>query len=101
MQALEEQGVSTGVVSMPCWELFDAQDQDYRDAVLIPGTARVAVEAAVKMGWERYLGDAGIFVGMSDYGLSGAADALYRHFGITPEAVVSAALKSCHNNPCP
>ena len=99
--ALEEQGVSTAVVSMPCWELFDAQDQDYRDAVLVPGTVRVAVEAAVKMGWERYLGDAGIFVGMSDYGLSGPAEALYRHFGITPEAVVSAALESCHNNPCP
>lgn len=92
-QQLEEKGISTAVVSMPCWEMFDAQDQIYRDQVLMPGTIRVAIEAAVKMGWERYLGDDGVFIGMSDYGLSGPADALYRHFGIHSESVVSAVLK--------
>jgi transketolase len=59
--------------------------------VLCPETTTVAIEAAVKFGWERYLGSRGKFVGMSDFGLSGPADELYRHFGITPEAVVQAA----------
>ncbi len=93
---LEQQGVSTAVVSMPCWELFDLQDQSYRDQVLVPGSAKVAVEAAVKMGWERYLGDSGEFIGMRDYGLSGPAEELYHHFGITYQAVVSAALQIVH-----
>ena len=92
-EELEQKRISTAVISMPCWELFDAQDQAYRDQVLVPGTQKVAIEAAVKMGWERYLGDQGIFIGMSDYGLSGPAEALYRHFGITPEAIVEAFLK--------
>ena len=92
-QQLEEKGISTAVVSMPCWELFDAQGQTYQDQVLMPGSVRVAIEAAVKMGCVRYLGDNGVFIGMSDYGLSGPADALYRHFGIHSENVVSAALK--------
>ena len=91
---LEKQGVSTAVVSMPCWELFDAQDQAYREQVLRTDTVKVGVEAAVKMGWERYLGDGGVFIGMSDYGLSGPADALYQHFGITADGVVKAALHS-------
>ena len=93
-EELERNGISTAVISMPCWELFNAQDQTYRDQVLVPGTKKVAIEAAVKMGWEHYLGDQGVFIGMSDYGLSGPAEALYRHFGITPEAVVKAALES-------
>ncbi len=89
---LESQGVSTAVVSMPCWELFDGQDQAYREQVLGASTVKVAIEAAVKMGWERYLGDQGVFIGMRDYGLSGPADALYRHFGITTDVAVKAAL---------
>jgi len=94
---LEVLGLSTAVVSMPCWELFNAQDQSYQDEILQPGTTTVAVEAAVKFGWERYLGNGGKFVGMSDYGLSGSADALYQHFGITPEAVVQAVLTAIPN----
>jgi transketolase len=90
-EQLEAQGISTAVISMPCWELFDAQPESYRNQVLCPETRTVAIEAAVKFGWERYLGSRGRFVGMSDYGLSGPADELYRHFGITPEAVVQAA----------
>jgi transketolase len=86
--ALEAEGVPTAVVSMPCWELFERQDDAYRAAVLGPGTIRVGIEAAVRLGWDRYLGAEGGFVGMSGFGTSGAEDALYRHFGITPEAVV-------------
>ncbi|MBT9290682.1 transketolase [Hyphomicrobiaceae bacterium 22] len=87
---LQAEGVPTAVVSMPCWELFEAQPADYRAAVLGAGTVRVAVEAAVKFGWERWIGEAGGFVGMTGFGASGPADALYRHFGVTAEAVVAA-----------
>jgi transketolase len=90
-RALQAEGVPTAVVSMPCWELFDGQDATYRSAVLGPGAARVAVEAALRFGWDRYLGEHGAFVGMRGFGASGSADALYRHFGITAEAVVAAA----------
>ena len=90
-RALQAGGVPTAVVSMPCWELFEAQDATYRRAVLGPGTARVAVEAALRFGWDRWLGERGAFVGMSGFGASGPADVLYRHFGITAEAVVAAA----------
>jgi transketolase len=88
---LQAEGISTAVVSMPCWELFDAQDVAYRSSVLRPGTVRVAVEAAVRFGWERYLGDDGGFVGMKGFGASGPADVLYEHFGITPAAIVAEA----------
>ena len=89
-QTLQADGVPTAVVSMPCWELFDEQDAAYRDAVLAPGSARVAVEAAISQGWERYLGEAGGFVGMDSFGASAPAGQLYPHFGITPENVVAA-----------
>ena len=91
-QRLQAKGISTAVVSMPCWELFDKQDAAYRDRVLGPGTVRVAVEAAVKFGWERWIGDNGGFVGMSSFGASGPGDELYAHFGITAQAVEDAAL---------
>jgi transketolase len=89
---LQTRGIPTAVVSMPCWELFDAQGDAYRLAVLQPGTVRVAVEAAVRFGWDRYLGDSGDFVGMTGFGASGSPIALYEHFGITPEAVVAAVM---------
>ena len=91
-EQLEALGVSTAVISMPCWELFDRQQASYHAEVLCPGTTTVAIEAAVKLGWERYLGNSGRFIGMSDYGLSGPADALYEHFGITAEKVTEAVL---------
>ena len=91
-EQLEALGVSTAVVSMPCWELFDRQQASYHAEVLCPGTTTVAIEAAVKLGWERFLGNNGRFIGMSDYGLSGPADALYEHFGITAEKVTEAVL---------
>ena len=79
-------------MSLPCWELFDEQDESYRAEVLPPAVpARVAVEAGVRMGWDRYLGSRGRFVGMSSFGASAPFKALYEHFGITAEAVVAAA----------
>jgi transketolase len=85
---LTADGVRTRVVSMPCWELFDEQDQAYRDSVLPPAvTARVAVEAGVRQGWDRYLGTGGRFVGMSSFGASAPFDELYEHFGITADNV--------------
>ncbi len=88
---LEADGIATAVVSMPCWERFDAQDQAYRQSVLGPGSVRVAVEAAIMQGWEKYTGDNGDTVGMTGFGASAPADELYEHFGITAEAVVAAA----------
>jgi transketolase len=88
--ALARDGVRAAVVSMPCWELFAAQPAAYRDAVL--GSApRVAVEAAVGFGWERWLGPSGIFVGMQSFGASAPAAKLYEHFGITAAKVAEAA----------
>jgi len=77
------------VVSMPSWELFDAQPADYRKSVL-GFTPRIAIEAAVSQGWEKYLGEAGAFIGMTGFGASAPAGELYKHFGITAEAVVAA-----------
>ena len=75
---------------MPCWELFERQPVPYRSAVL--GNApRVAVEAGVSFGWERWLGDKGAFVGMTGFGASAPAPKLYEHFGITPASVAEAA----------
>ena len=90
---LEQQGISTAVVSMPCWELFEQQDAAYRRSVLMPGSVRVGIEAATRFGWDRYLGDTGRFVGMTGFGASGPANTLYEHFGITPQALVREALQ--------
>ena len=85
----------TAVVSMPSWELFAGQDAAYQAQVLGAGTVRVACEAALRFGWDRWLFAAGAaggdFVGMTGFGASGPADVLYGHFGITPEAVANAA----------
>jgi transketolase len=87
---LRAQGKRAAVVSMPCWELFEAQTADYRESVL--GFApRVGVEAAVRLGWDRWLGEKSAFIGMADFGASGPAGALYKHFGITAQAVADAA----------
>ena len=86
---LEADGIATAVVSMPCWELFNAQDPAYRDRVLGDAKGiRIGIEAAVRQGWDAYLGIEGGFIGMTGFGASGPADELYRHFGITVEAVV-------------
>ncbi len=88
---LQGEGIPTAVVSMPCWEVFAEQDGAYRESVLGAGTVRVAVEAACGMGWDRWIGDGGAFVGMDGFGASAPAPKLYQHFGITADALVAAA----------
>jgi transketolase len=86
-------GIAANVVSMPCWELFDAQPAVYRASVLGDNTVKVAIEAAVSFGWEKYIGADGAFIGMSGFGASAPAGDLFKHFGITAEAVAAAAKK--------
>ncbi|PRY24182.1 transketolase [Aliiruegeria haliotis] len=93
-ETLEAQGVPTAVVSVPCWERFEQQEPAYRAEVIGRGTARVAVEAAVGLGWERFIGEDGSFIGMSTFGASAPEDELFEHFGITPEAVVGSVLRA-------
>ncbi len=90
-ESLADDGVNIRVVSMPSWELFDKQPQDYKDEVLPPEvTARVSVEAGIADGWEKYTGNAGRVIGMKTFGASGPAGVLFEKFGFTPEAVVKA-----------
>ncbi|MBL8564917.1 MAG: transketolase [Hyphomicrobiaceae bacterium] len=87
---LAKEGIRAAVVSMPCWELFASQDAAYRASVL--GSApRVAIEAASGLGWERWTGDKGAFIGMTGFGASAPAPQLYEHFGITAEKMADAA----------
>ncbi|MBM3505455.1 MAG: transketolase [Alphaproteobacteria bacterium] len=90
-ERLQADAIGTRVVSMPCWELFEAQDRDYRRQTLGLGTVRIAIEAASRFGWERYIGEDGAFVGMAGFGASAPQQELYRHFGITADAVITAA----------
>ncbi len=90
--ALEADGVSTRVVSMPCVEWFDAQDQAYRESVLPPAvTARVSVEAGIAQSWHRFVGDQGACVSIEHFGASADYKTLFKEFGITPENVVAVA----------
>ena len=88
---LEAQGVPTRVVSTPCWELFDAQPAKYQAEVIGKAPVRVGVEAQVAYGWERFIGEDGVFIGMKGFGASAPAERLYKEFGITSEAVAAAA----------
>jgi transketolase len=91
-EKLKAEGVKARVVSMPGWELFEAQPQSYRDAVLPPSvTRRVAVELGIKQGWERYIGQTGQFIGLCSFGASAPIGVLLKHFGFTVENVVAAA----------
>ncbi|WP_374385406.1 transketolase [Brevundimonas sp.] len=90
-ETLEAEGVATRVVSVPCFELFEQQDAAYQASIIGRGTVRVAVEAAIKQGWERFIGEDGAFVGMTGFGASAPAEVLYEKFGVTAEAVVAAA----------
>lgn len=90
-KVLEAEGTPTRVVSVPSFELFEQQDAAYQAAVIGRGTVRVAVEAAIKQGWERFIGEDGAFIGMSSFGASAPAEILYEKFGITTDAVVAAA----------
>ena len=91
--ALATHGISVAVVSMPCWELFERQDEHYRQSVL--GDApRIGIEAAMQFGWDRWIGSDGHFIGMTGFGASAAADVLFEHFGITSDAVVKAVKRA-------
>ena len=90
-RALAADGMGAAVVSMPCWELFDEAPAAYREEVLGRGSLRIGIEAGIGWGWERHLGPEGIFIGMRGFGASAPYAALYKHFGITAEAVVAAA----------
>src|SRR5690606_18523362 len=86
---LKAEGINAAVVSLPCWELFDAQPESYRDQVL-GDVPRVAVEALSTFGWDRYVGPKGAVIGMTSFGASAPAPELYKHFGITADAVAAA-----------
>ncbi len=88
---LKEKGVAARVVSMPCFPAFFEQPEDYRRSVIGSAKVKIGVEAAVRFGWDAIIGD-GPFIGMKSFGESGPYKAVYKHFGITPEAVVEAAL---------
>jgi transketolase len=89
-EMLAAKGVKARVVSVPCMELFDEQDEAYRASVLPSGVkARVACEAGIRLGWDKYIGIEGKFVGMSTFGASAPANQLYEHFKITPENIVN------------
>ncbi len=88
---LAQEGIASRVVSMPCWELFEQQSEAYREEVFGPGTVKIAIEAALPFGWDRYIGPSGRFIGMHGFGASAPARDLYKHFGITPEAAADAA----------
>ncbi len=91
-ELLAADGIRAAVVSLPCWELFAAQDAGYREDVL--GEApRVGIEAGVSFGWDRWLGADGVFIGMHGFGASAPEGELYRHFGITAEATAAAVRK--------
>jgi transketolase len=90
---LREKGIQSRVVSVPCFELFQASSEEARRAVIGDAPAKVAVEAAVRQGWDAIIGSDGAFVGMSNFGASAPYKELYRHFDITAEAVARAAMK--------
>jgi transketolase len=97
-EALAKENIAAQVVSMPCWELFEKQGQQYKDSVIPPAVkARVAVEAGVEQGWYKYLGEKGIFVGLSSFGASAPGKVCMEKFGITAENVVKAATESMAN----
>jgi transketolase len=94
--ARERYGVR--VVSVPCFELFEAQSEEYRKEILDTASVKVAIEAAVRMGWDRFIGNDGIFVGMAGFGASAPYEQLYEHFGITARHAADLALARLRAN---
>lgn len=91
-KTLVAEGIRARLVSLPCWELFEAQDQAYRDSVLPPSvTARVSIEAGVTLGWQKWVGTNGIAIGVDKFGASAPYQKIYEEYGLTPDAVVAAA----------
>ena len=95
-EALEAHGHATRVVSVPCFELFERQSDSYKAAILGKSTVKVAIEAGIRQGWDRFIGSDGIFIGMTGFGASGPYEKLYEHFGITAEAAVKAVEARLH-----
>jgi len=97
-EGLAKEGITTQVISMPCWELFEKQSQQYKDSVIPPDVkARVGIEAGVEQGWSKWLGEKGIFIGVSTFGASAPAKVCFEKYGITAQNVVKAAKKSMAN----
>ncbi|MHC4185279.1 MAG: transketolase [Planctomycetota bacterium] len=93
-EKLAAEGITAQVVSMPCWELFEKQSQEYKESVLPPTVkARVGIEAGVEQGWSKWVGDGGIFIGMSSFGASAPAKVCFEKFGITVDNILQAANK--------
>ena len=90
-ELIQASGVGVRVVSTPCWELFERQDAAYKAQVLGRSRLKIAIEAGVRQGWERFIGAEGLFIGLDHFGASAPFERLYREFGITPEAVAAAA----------
>jgi transketolase len=91
-EKLIAEGIRSRVVSMPSWDIFEHQTQEYQDSVLPPGViARIAVEQASTFGWERYIGKRGRMIGMKTFGASAPLKELQRKFGFTPASIVTAA----------
>jgi len=91
---LQEQGIAARVVSLPSWELFEAQSEEYRGKVLPANIkARISIEAGVTFGWERYIGNEGVAIGIDRFGASAPYNILYQQFGLTAERIVSESLK--------
>jgi len=93
---LRQKGIFARVVSMPSWELFEAQSEDYRASVLPPSIrARLAVEAGVPQGWRRYVGDVGAVLGIEKFGASAPGPVVLKEYGFTPEHVCNLAVAVC------
>jgi transketolase len=90
-EELAAKGIAARVVSVPCFELFFEQPEDYRKAVIGTAAVKIGVEAAIRQGWDQIIGSEGTFIGMSSFGASGPYKELYKHFGITVDAIVEAA----------
>jgi transketolase len=93
-EMLTGEGINVRVVSLPSWDIFEEQSQEYRDSVIPKNVpARLAIEAAAPFGWKQYVGDHGDVIGMTSFGASAPAEALMKHFGFTAENVVTRAKK--------
>ncbi len=102
VERLQQEGIRARVVSMPSWELFEAQPREYRDAVLPPAVrARVGIEAGATMGWLRYVTEGGEMLGIDHFGASAPGDVLFREFGFTPELVVQATKRVLNRRTSP
>ena len=96
---LEEKGLNTRVVSMPCWEFFETQDKAYKDEVLPPSVKnRISLEAGQTLGWERWVGQYGVSLGVTEFGLSAPGDIIFKEFGFTVENVISMIEKMMKKN---